>query len=48
MDLSTLTDSPATAGQQQPDPSAETTVQGAARIHAALEKVTHPLRINPS
>jgi NitT/TauT family transport system permease protein len=47
MDLSTLSAASAAAGPQQAEPPAETTVQGAERIHAALEKVTHPLRINP-
>lgn len=31
----------------EPTVQAEQTVQGAARIHAALQKVTHPVRINP-
>ncbi|WNI18011.1 ABC transporter permease [Actinacidiphila sp. ITFR-21] len=35
---------PAAAGTAAPT---GTTVQGAARIHAALEKVTHPVRVNP-
>jgi NitT/TauT family transport system permease protein len=34
------------AGNRRTAP-AETTVQGAARVHAALEKVTHPVRVDP-
>lgn len=43
-----LTTSPA-ARKAQPaaPPAAETTVQGASRIRAALQKTTHPVRINP-
>jgi NitT/TauT family transport system permease protein len=46
MDLTTFAAEPA-ARPDQPAAPAETTVQGAARIHAALEKVTHPVRVNP-
>ncbi|WP_329172587.1 ABC transporter permease [Streptomyces sp. NBC_01477] len=51
MDFSTLTADPAApdpdkAPDKAPAPT-PTTVQGAARIHAALEKVTHPVRVNP-
>ncbi|MFI0718543.1 ABC transporter permease [Streptomyces sp. NPDC021224] len=49
MTTTPLTGPPAAAPEARPaePPPAEKTVQGAARIHAALQKTTHPVRINP-
>jgi NitT/TauT family transport system permease protein len=48
-----MASTPLTAAPAAPQPHparphpADTTVQGASRIHSALQKVTHPVRVNP-